>query len=43
MYLMCGLLLIAALCNFLVGPVDSKYHIQDTGYAPTGTPELKRS
>jgi MFS family permease len=39
MYLMCGLLLIAAFCNFLVRPVDSKHHIADTGYAPSGTPE----
>jgi hypothetical protein len=35
MYLMSGLLLIGAVCNFLVGPVHSKYHVQDTGYAPT--------
>jgi len=41
MYLMCGLLLIAALCNYLVGPVDSKYHVHDTGYAPTAEPQLK--
>jgi hypothetical protein len=32
MYLMCGLLLVAAFCNFLVGPVDPKYHVKDTGY-----------
>ena len=30
MYLMCGLLLVAALCNFLVRPVDPKYHVTDT-------------
>jgi len=41
MYLMCGLLLIAALCNYLVGPVDSKYHVKDTGYAPNFEPQLK--
>jgi len=41
MYLMCGLLLIAALCNYLVGPVDSKYHVRDTGYAPNFEPQLK--
>jgi MFS family permease len=35
MYLMCGLLLIAAVCNFLVGPVDEKYHYKDTGYSPS--------
>ena len=39
MYLMCGLLLIAAFCNYLVGPVDSKYHIRDTGYAPSSEPQ----
>jgi MFS family permease len=38
MYLMCGLLLVAAVCNYLVGPVDSKYHVKDTGYAPTAEP-----
>jgi len=43
MYLMCGLLLIAALCNYLVGPVDSKYHVRDTGYAPSAEPQLKKS
>lgn len=42
MYLMCGLLLIAALCNYLVGPVDSKYHARDTGYAPSAEPQLKK-
>jgi MFS family permease len=26
MYLMCGLLLVAAVCNFLVTPVDPRYH-----------------
>ena len=26
MYLMCGLLLVAAVCNFLVSPVDPRYH-----------------
>jgi MFS family permease len=41
MYLMCGLLLIAAVCNYLVGPVDSKYHVKDTGYAPSAEPQLK--
>jgi len=41
MYLMCGLLLIGAVCNFLVGPVDSKYHCRDTAYAPGSEPELK--
>jgi len=41
MYLMCGLLLIAAVCNYLVGPVDSKYHMTETGYAPTAEPQLK--
>ena len=41
MYLMCGLLLIAALCNYLVGPVDSKYHVAETGYAPSAEPQLK--
>jgi MFS family permease len=35
MYLMSGLLLVAALCNYLVGPVDAKYHVRDTGYAPS--------
>jgi MFS family permease len=35
MYLMCGLLLIAAFCNFLVGPVDAKYHVRETGSAPS--------
>jgi MFS family permease len=39
MYLMCGLLLVAALCNYLVGPVDSKYHVKDTGYAPSAEPK----
>ena len=42
MYLMCGLLLIGALCDFLVGPVDSKFHVQETGYAPSD-PQFKRS
>jgi MFS family permease len=41
MYLMCGLLLIAAFCNYLVGPVDSKYHVTDVGYSPTADPPLK--
>jgi len=41
MYLMCGLLLIAALCNYLVGPVDSRYHIRETGYAPSAEPQLE--
>jgi MFS family permease len=43
MYLMCGLLLIGAFCNYLVGPVDSKYHVTDTGYSPSGAAQLKRS
>jgi len=42
MYLMCGLLLIAALCNYLVGPVDSKYHVRDTEYAPSAKSQLKK-
>jgi hypothetical protein len=29
-----GLLLVAAFCNYLVGPVESKYHMAETGYAP---------
>ncbi len=33
MYLMCGLLLIAAACNFLVRPVDPKYHTTTAGAA----------
>jgi MFS family permease len=38
MYLMCGLLLIAAVCNFFVSPVDPSHHMAGaTGYAP-GTP-----
>ncbi len=37
MYLMCVLLLIGAICNFLVGPVDSKHHWTATENAP-GTP-----
>jgi len=41
MYLMCGLLLVGAVCNFLVGPVDSKYHCRDTAYDPGAQPELK--
>jgi MFS family permease len=41
MYLMCGLLLIAAFCNYLVGPVHSRYHIADTGYTPSAEPQLK--
>ncbi len=41
MYLMCGLLLVAAFCNYLVGPVDSKYHVVETGYAPSAAPQLK--
>jgi MFS family permease len=43
MYLMCGLLLIAAICNYLVGPVDSKYHVTDTGYAPSNQPSVKET
>jgi MFS family permease len=43
MYLMCGLLLIAAACNYLVGPVDSKYHVSETGYAPSAKPQMKES
>ena len=42
MYLMCGLLLIAAVCNYFVGPVDSKYHVSETGYAPSGEPQLTK-
>jgi MFS family permease len=42
MYLMCGLLLVGAFCNFLVSPVDPKYHIKETGTAPTD-PQLKRN
>jgi MFS family permease len=42
MVLMCGLLLIAAVCNYLVGPVDSKYYFHETGYAPTAEPHLKK-
>ena len=38
MYLMCGLLLVAALCNYFVGPVDAKYHVKDTN--PAASPEL---
>jgi MFS family permease len=41
MYLMCGLLLVGAVCNFLVGPVDSKFHWRDTANAPGAEPELK--
>jgi hypothetical protein len=41
MYLMGGLLLVAAFCNYLVGPVDSKYHMADTGYAPGPTLQEK--
>jgi MFS family permease len=45
MYLMCGLLLIGAVCNFLVGPVDARHHVSETGYAPSGpaTPAAKKS
>ena len=45
MYLMCGLLVIGAVCNFFVGPVDSSHHVSETGYAPSGptTPAEKRS
>ena len=41
MYLMCGLLLIAALCNYFVGPVDSKHHMKET--EPAAKPELTRT
>jgi MFS family permease len=43
MYLMCGLLLIGAICNYFVGPVDSIYHMADTGYAPTSEPPLRKT
>jgi MFS family permease len=39
MYLMCGLLLIGAVCNYLVGPVHSSHHVIETGYAPS-SPEF---
>jgi hypothetical protein len=42
MYLMCGLLLIAAVCNYLVSPVDTKRHMSETGYAPTAEAPLKK-
>jgi MFS family permease len=35
MYLMASLLVIGAVCNYFVSPVDSRYHVRDTGYAPT--------
>ena len=41
MYLMCGLLLIAALCNYLVGPVYSNYQVKDTDSTPGLEPQLK--
>ena len=41
MYLMCGLLLIGAFCNFLISPVDPKYHVQDTAAAaPSAKKEI---
>ena len=41
MCLMSGLLLVAAFCNYLVSPVDSRYHVKDTGYAPSAEPQFK--
>jgi MFS family permease len=41
MYLMCGLLLVAALCNYFIKPVDSKYHVKDVPYSPTSDPQLQ--
>jgi MFS family permease len=41
MYLMCGLLLIAAICNYLVQPVDAKYHMKETGVTPEGKPVMR--
>jgi MFS family permease len=43
MYLMCGLLLIAAFCNFLVSPVDPKYHVKTTDNLPESEPLRKNS
>jgi MFS family permease len=43
MYLMCGLLLVAAFCNFLVGPVDPKYHEKTTNKLPVSEPLRKNS
>jgi hypothetical protein len=39
MYLMCGLLLVGAVCNYFVGPVDARHHLVETGYAPS-SPEF---
>jgi MFS family permease len=41
MYLMCGLLLVGAVCNFFVRPVDSRFHWRDTANAPGSEPQLK--
>jgi MFS family permease len=45
MYFMAGLLVIGAVCNFFVHPVDSKYHVRDTAYAPSapGPSSAKRN
>ena len=40
MYLMCGLLLIGAVCNFLISPVDPKYHVKETASEPTFSKEI---
>jgi MFS family permease len=41
MYLMCGLLLVAAFCNFLVRPVDPRHHLAES--PPVDNPQLQRS
>jgi MFS family permease len=40
MYLMSGLLLVAAFCNLLVAPVPSKYHMKESD-VPQAEPQLK--
>jgi MFS family permease len=39
MYLMCGLLLVAAVCNYLVSPVDPKHHMKEN--SPSSEPQRK--